>query len=276
MNRKFLNFETDDSVVKYFKEVKKSKIITQEKELELALRIQNGDESATQELVKANLKFVITIAKEYQNKGLPLQDLINEGNYGLIKSISRFDHTKGYRFISYAVWWIRQAIMQSLNENSRVVRLPANVINKITKINKELNNFEHNNEREPVFGELVNGFDYSNSAVNFPRAISLNQTLSESGDELIETLVGEYKTIEDDENVMNINTELNKTLSLLDNREKLIIEYYFGINTEFAPMTLEEIGEKFGLTKERIRQIKEKAIRKLRNNSQDLQKILNE
>lgn len=276
MNKKFTNFETDDSIAKYFKEVRKSVLLTPEEEVNLAKRIKEGDAKATEELVNANLKFVVSIAKEYQNQGLPLCDLISEGNYGLIKAASRFDHNRGFRFISYAVWWIKQSIIQGLNDNARVVRLPANVINKITKLNKEISRFENDNEREPVFGEILKGESQIAATLSFPRAISLNQLINEDGDELIELIPGESIDVDELEITEKIKDELTKTLSILDNRERMIIESYFGIDTECESMTLEAIGEKYGLTKERIRQIKEKAIRKLRHNAQGLQMLMNE
>jgi RNA polymerase primary sigma factor len=276
MNKKFTNFETDDSIAKYFKEVRKSVLLTPEEEVNLAKRIKEGDAKATEELVNANLKFVVSIAKEYQNQGLPLSDLISEGNYGLIKAASRFDHNRGFRFISYAVWWIKQSIIQGLNDNARVVRLPANVINKITKLNKEISRFENDNEREPVFGEILRGESQIAATLSFPRAISLNQLINEDGDELIELIPGESIDVDELEITEKIKDELTKTLAILDNRERMIIESYFGIDTESESMTLEAIGEKYGLTKERIRQIKEKAIRKLRHNAQGLQMLMNE
>ncbi len=276
MNKKFTNFETDDSIAKYFKEVRKSVLLTPEQEVNLAKRIKEGDAKATEELVNANLKFVVSIAKEYQNQGLPLCDLISEGNYGLIKAASRFDHNRGFRFISYAVWWIKQSIIQGLNDNARVVRLPANIINKITKLNKEISRFENDNEREPVFGEILKGDSQIAATLSFPRATSLNQLINEDGDELIELIPAESIDVDELEITEKIKDELTKTLAILDDRERMIIESYFGIDTKCESMTLEAIGEKYGLTKERIRQIKEKAIRKLRHNAQGLQMLMNE
>lgn len=276
MNKKFVNFETDDSISKYFKEVRKSVLLTPEQEVNLAKRIKEGDERATEELVNANLKFVVSIAKEYQNQGLALSDLISEGNYGLIKAANRFDHNRGFRFISYAVWWIKQSIIQSLNDNARVVRLPANVINKITKLNKEISRFENDNEREPIYGEIFNSENKASVMLSFPRATSLNQLINEDGDELIELIPADSIDVDELEVTEKIKDELTKTLNVLDDRERMIIESYFGINTECESMTLEAIGEKYSLTKERIRQIKEKAIRKLRHNAQGLQILMNE
>jgi RNA polymerase primary sigma factor len=273
MNKKFVNFDTDDSISKYFKEVRKSTILTPEREVELAKRIRKGDEKAVDELVMANLKFVISIAKEYQNQGLPLSDLINEGNYGLIKAASRFDHTRGFRFISYAVWWVKQSIIQSLNDNARVVRLPANVINKIAKLTKEIAKFESEFQREPIFDEISEDNELV-TYLSYPKSTSLNHEINEDGDELIQLIAAETEDVDAIEINSKIKTELNKTLNVLDEREKMIIESYFGINTDCEPMTLEAIGEKYDLTKERIRQIKEKAIRKLRHNAQALQILM--
>lgn len=275
MNKKYTIFETDDSVTKYFKEVRKSKILTPNEELILAKRIKAGDEKAKQELIQANLKFVISIAKEYQGQGLLLCDLINEGNYGLIKAANRFDHTRGFRFISYAVWWVKQSIIQSLNDNARIVRLPVNVINKISKLNKDIVKFENDNEREPVYGEIFDN-DKEFFGLNYSKTSSLNQMINDDGDELIELIPSESENPDQDEINGLIKKELNKTLMVLDDRERAIIENYFGINTDFEPMTLEEIGELYGLTKERIRQIKLKALRKLRHNAHNLQTLMNE
>ncbi len=275
-NKKFVNFDTDDSIAKYFKEVRKSVLLTPSEEVELAKKIKEGDAKATEKLVNANLKFVISIAKEYQGQGLPLSDLISDGNYGLIKAAQRFDHNRGFRFISYAVWWIKQSIIQSLNDNARIVRLPANVITKLSKLSKEIAKFEGDNERQPIYGDLLDDNNESLSMLSFPKAASLNQMINEEGDELIELIPSETEDIDQLEIDVMIKKELNKTLSVLDDRERMIIECYFGINTECESMTLEAIGEEYNLTKERIRQIKEKAIRKLRHNANALQILMNE
>jgi len=276
MSRKYVNFDVEDNIGKYFKDVRKSIILTPSEEIRLAERIKEGDEKAVELLVNANLKFVISIAKEYQNQGLPLSDLISEGNYGLVKAAKRFDHEKGFRFISYAVWWIRQSILQSLNDNARMVRLPANIINKITYLNKQISKFEFINEREPVYGEIFDKDKEVMDLIYYPKCLSLNETINEDGDELIELIPNS----EEEENKMEVDykvkNELQNTLNILDEREKEIIENYFGINTELEPMTLEAIGEKHNLTKERIRQIKEKAIRKLRHNANGLYSLMNE
>jgi len=275
MNKKYVNFDSEDSVTKYFKDIRKSTALSSNEEASLAKRIKSGDKKAIEELVNANLKFVISIAKEYQGQGLPLSDLISEGNYGLVKAATRFDHKRGFRFISYAVWWIRQSILQSLNDNARMVRLPANVINKISKLNKEISKFEFANEREPMDTELTDD-EIEFILLKNQRCASLNEHINEEGDELIDLIAGEVPDedrLEIDERIKN---QLNKTLSILDDRERTIIQCYFGIDTNCEAMTLEAIGERYGLTKERIRQIKEKAIRKLRHNAHDLYDLINE
>lgn len=278
MSKRFLNFDNDETISKYFKDVRKSVVLTQEQEIKLAERIKNGDQEAADLLVKANLKFVVSIAKEYQGQGIPLSDLINEGNYGLIKAVYKFDHTKGFRFISYAVWWIRQSILQSLNDNSRTVRLPTNIINKLTLLNKKIAQFESKNEREPIFGEIFDNENDVMAILSYPRCESLNEPINEDGDERIDLI--SFDEYHDDDDIINsdekIKRELNNVLSSLDDRERVIIEDYFGINKECKPMTLEAIGERYGLTKERIRQIKEKAIRKLRYNAHELYNLINE
>ncbi len=258
MSNKYLN-PNEDCISLYMRDVRKSDVITADKEVELAKRIQNGDEKALSELVNANLRFVIKIAKEYQNQGLAVADLISEGNYGLITAAKKFDHTKGFRFNTYAVWWIKQSIMQSLNDNSRTVRLPGSVINKLSKIRKETDLFEKENQRMPYDDEV--------EQMHIPSCTSLNTTINEDGDELL-TLV-EDRTftrpdqMEEEEEMLRKN-EMKRALNGLSKREIEIINCYFGINGE--PMTLEMIGEEVGLTKERVRQIKESAIRKVRNN----------
>jgi RNA polymerase primary sigma factor len=282
MNKKFVNLKEDESVTKYFKEIRKTELLTAEQEIELAIRIQNGDSKAVEELVNANLKFVISIAKEYQGQGLSLADLISEGNYGLIKAAERFDHTRGFRFISYAVYWIKQAIMQSLNDNSRSIRLPANIINKLYKIRKQIEKFENENGRNPFDGDEMNVNDDSDGTfeemVVLPTCSSLNRKINEEGDELLEIVPDEMYDqpdsfeIDDD----RLKKELHETLNTLDERERSIIECYYGLNTECEAMTLEAIGDRYDLTKERIRQIKEKAIRKLKHNSHGLYALMNE
>lgn len=275
MIKKYVNFDDENSLSKYFKDVRKSVLLTPDEEIELAKRIQNGDEEAVEKLVKANLKFVISIAKEYQNQGLSLADLISEGNYGLVKAATRFDYNRGFRFISYAVWWIKQSIIQGLNENARTVRLPANVINRLSSLKKEIEKFEFENEREPIYGEILDSNEEAVELYTYPRCSSLNEIINDDGDEMVDIIVLKE---DNDEFIVTerIKKELARTLSVLDKREKNIIEYYYGINTDCEPMTLEAIGEKYSLTKERIRQIKEKAIRKLRHHAYDLYSLMNE
>ena len=188
MVNKFVNFEEEESLVKYFKDVRKTTLLTPDEEVDLALRIKTGDTDAVEALVQANLKFVVSIAKDYQNQGLPLADLISEGNYGLVKAASRFDHTRGFRFISYAVWWVKQSIIQSLNENARMVRLPANVINKLHSLKKEIEKFEFENEREPIYGEILDDNMEPVDLMNYSVCTSLNDKINEDGDELIDLI----------------------------------------------------------------------------------------
>jgi len=261
MNKKFINTK-EDGISIYLKDVRKHNIVTPEEELYLAKKIANGDNFAIDKLVKANLRFVISIAKDYQNQGVPLADLISEGNYGLITAAKRFDHTRGYRFISYAVWWIKQGILQCLNDNSRTVRLPANMINKISKVRKEVEKFERDNEREPSHLEIEN--------LDIPKCVYLNAPINADGVELgsiiSDDIFGSPDEIDEEDGTLK--KHLENVMSILSEREKLIINYYFGIDGE--SMTLEVIGEEFNLTKERIRQIKESAIRKIRNNVGDI------
>jgi len=275
MKKKHVIFDNDETISKYFKDLRKSVLLTQKEEIALTKRIAKGDQLAIHELVKANLKFVVSVAKDYQGQGLSLSDLISEGNYGLIKAAQKFDHKRGFRFISYAVWWVKQSIIQSLNDNSRTVRLPSNIINKISYLKKEIAKFEIENEREPVFGEI---FDKDNEIIKltyFPKCASLNDHINDDGDELIELISVENpeedKLLVDD----RIKSGISKTLSKLNERERDIIECYFGINTNTEAMTLEAIGEKYDLTKERVRQIKSCALRKLRYHSGELQNLIN-
>jgi RNA polymerase primary sigma factor len=261
MNKKFINTK-EDSISIYLKDVRKHDTIKQDEEIKLAKRISNGDILAIDELVTANLRFVISIAKEYQNQGVPLADLISEGNYGLITAAKRFDHTRGYRFISYAVWWIKQGILQCLNDHSRTVRLPANMINKMSKVKKEIERFEKNNHRSPSHLEV----EY----LNVPKCVHLSSPINENGDEfgsmLSDDIFGSPDEMEEENDT--IKKHLENAMDILSERERSIVNCYFGINGE--SMTLESIGDEFDLTKERIRQIKEAAIRKIRNNVGDI------
>jgi len=278
MTKVYVNISGDDSISKYFKDVRKSELLTSEEEVNLAIRIKNGDDKAIEILVNSNLKFVISVAKEYQGQGLALPDLINEGNYGLIKAATRYDHTRGFRFISYAVWWIKQSIIQSLNDNSRTIRLPSNVISKVSSTRKEIERFKLENEREPIYGDLFDDDGNLIDILSTPRCTSLNQTINDEGDELC--LLLEDKDALKEENFYDVDErvkyEIDKVLSSLSDREREIVECYYGINKDFDSMTLEAIGDKYNLTKERIRQIKEKAIRKIRHNAHGLFDALNE
>ena len=260
------------SLDKYLQEIGKEELITVEEEVELAQRIKKGDQEALEKLTKANLRFVVSVAKQYQNQGLSLPDLINEGNLGLIKAAEKFDETRGFKFISYAVWWIRQSILQALAEQSRIVRLPLNQVGSLNKINKAFSRFEQENERRPSPEELADSLDLPAEKVADTlrvsgRHISVDAPFVEGEDNsLLDVLVNDDSPIAD-RTLINesLSTEVERALSTLTERERDIIKLFFGINTQ--EMTLEEIGEKFGLTRERVRQIKEKAIRRLRHSS---------
>ena len=260
------------SLDKYLQEIGKEDLITVEEEVELAQRIRKGDQKALEKLTRANLRFVVSVAKQYQNQGLSLPDLINEGNLGLIKAAEKFDETRGFKFISYAVWWIRQSILQALAEQSRIVRLPLNQVGSLNKINKAFSRFEQENERRPSPEELADSLDLPAEKVADTlrvsgRHISVDAPFVEGEDNsLLDVLVNDDSPIAD-RTLINesLSTEVERALSTLTERERDIIKLFFGINTQ--EMTLEEIGEKFGLTRERVRQIKEKAIRRLRHST---------
>ena len=260
------------SLDKYLQEIGKEDLITVEEEVELARRSRTGDQKALEKLTRANLRFVVSVAKQYQNQGLSLPDLINEGNLGLIKAAEKFDETRGFKFISYAVWWIRQSILQALAEQSRIVRLPLNQVGSLNKINKAFSRFEQENERRPSPEELADSLDLPAEKVADTlrvsgRHISVDAPFVEGEDNsLLDVLVNDDSPIAD-RTLINesLSTEVERALSTLTERERDIIKLFFGINTQ--EMTLEEIGEKFGLTRERVRQIKEKAIRRLRHSS---------
>ena len=260
------------SLDKYLQEIGKEDLITVEEEVELAQRIRKGDQKALEKLTRANLRFVVSVAKQYQNQGLSLPDLINEGNLGLIKAAEKFDETRGFKFISYAVWWIRQSILQALAEQSRIVRLPLNQVGSLNKINKAFSRFEQENERRPSPEELADSLDLPAEKVADTlrvsgRHISVDAPFVEGEDNsLLDVLVNDDSPIAD-RTLINesLSTEVERALSTLTERERDIIKLFFGINTQ--EMTLEEIGEKFGLTRERVRQMKEKAIRRLRHSS---------
>lgn len=263
------------SLDKYLQEIGRVDLITAEQEVELAQRIKQGDQQALEILTKANLRFVVSVSKQYQNQGLTLPDLINEGNLGLIKAAQRFDETRGFKFISYAVWWIRQSILQALAEQSRIVRLPLNKIGSINKINKTFSRLEQEFERPPSADELAEVLELSVAEVkasmqNSGRHVSMDAPLKDGDDSssnMYEVMQGDdIPSPEDGLMRHSLRKEIERSLSTLTSREADVIRLYFGLNGEH-PMTLEEIGERFDLTRERVRQIKEKAIRRLKHTS---------
>jgi len=274
ISKQVTNRETA-SLDKYLQEIGKVDLITADEEVELARKIRAGDQSALEKLTKANLRFVVSVSKQYQNQGLSLPDLINEGNLGLIKAAQRFDETRGFKFISYAVWWIRQSILQALAEQSRIVRLPLNKIGSINKINKTFSKLEQEYEREPSAAEIavmleISEQDVKESMKNTGRHVSMDAPLT-TGDDNAGSM---YDVMEADDSPSpengllheSLRREIERALHTLTSREADVVRLYFGLNGEHA-MTLEEIGEKFDLTRERVRQIKEKAIRRLKHTS---------
>jgi len=260
------------SLDKYLQEIGKEELITVEEEVELAQRIRKGDQEALEKLTKANLRFVVSVAKQYQNQGLSLPDLINEGNLGLIKAAEKFDETRGFKFISYAVWWIRQSILQALAEQSRIVRLPLNQVGSLNKINKAFARFEQEHERTPSPEELATELDLRGEGApagggGGGRHVSVDAPFADGEDNsLLDVLVNPDSPNADRGLISeSLSTEVDRALETLTERERDIIKYFFGIGC--SEMTLEEIGEKFDLTRERVRQIKEKAIRRLRHSS---------
>jgi RNA polymerase primary sigma factor len=273
MNTKRFIDTSEDSISKYLKDVRKIDMISAEEEAELAKLVADGDAVATEKLVKSNLRFVISVAKDYQNQGLPLSDLINEGNYGLIKAAHKFDPTRGFRFISYAVWWVKQAIIQSLNDHARTVRLPVNVTNNVSKLKKEMAKFEQEFGRKATSNDTLTdnkGNVLDMSLLSHPTCGSLNEKINEDGDEVMDVIADDSFARPDEDIYTDevLKSELSDTMSVLSERERKIIEMYFGMDG--SSMTLEQIGDEYGLTKERIRQIKEKALRKLKNNCDNL------
>ncbi len=261
------------SLDKYLQEIGKVDLISADEEVELAQRIKDGDEIALEKLTKANLRFVVSVAKQYQNQGLSLPDLINEGNLGLIKAAKRFDETRGFKFISYAVWWIRQSILQALAEQSRIVRLPLNKIGSINKINKTYASLEQKYEREPSADEIasvleISANDVRESQRNSGRHISMDAPLVDGEDSNLYDVIMSGESPNPDDSLINdsLRTEIERSLTTLTDREADVIRLYFGLGSKHA-MTLEEIGEKFDLTRERVRQIKEKGIRRLKHTS---------
>lgn len=261
------------SLDKYLQEIGKVELITAQEEVELAQRIKAGDQRALEKLTKANLRFVVSVAKQYQNQGLTLPDLINEGNLGLIKAAQRFDETRGFKFISYAVWWIRQSILQALAEQSRIVRLPLNKIGSINKINKAYASLEQQHQRPPSAEEIAEVLEMSEDDVkeslrNSGRHVSMDAPLVGGEDSNLYDVLNSSDSPHPDQDLMvdSLRTEIERSLATLTPREGDVIRLYFGLNGQH-PLTLEEIGEKFDLTRERVRQIKEKAIRRMKHTS---------
>ncbi|MFO7828916.1 MAG: RNA polymerase sigma factor RpoD/SigA [Bacteroidales bacterium] len=260
------------SLDKYLHEIGKEDLITVEEEVELAQRIKKGDRAALEKLTKANLRFVVSVAKQYQNQGLTLPDLINEGNLGLIKAAEKFDETRGFKFISYAVWWIRQSILQALAEQSRIVRLPLNQVGSLNKINKAFSRFEQENERTPSPDEIADSLDLPKDKVADTmrisgRHISVDAPFQEGeNNSLLDVLINDDSPNTDNTLISeSLIKEIDRSLATLTDRERDILKLFFGIGVQ--EMTLEEIGDRLGLTRERVRQIKEKAIRRLRHTS---------
>ena len=260
------------SLEDYLNDISKQPLLTAEEEVKLAQRIRNDDREALERLVCDNLRFVVSVAKQYQNQGLTLPDLINEGNIGLIKAAEKFDETRGFKFISYAVWWIRQSILQALAEQSRMVRLPLNQVSAVSRINKLIMKFEQEHERKPSAYELSELIDETPEKIRDSlrangRPMSINAPLGEGDDSTLLEVISDENTPQADRGMIDksLATEIERMLDTLDEREKTIVEMCFGINNR--EMTLDEISEKFGLSRERVRQIREKALLKLRHSN---------
>ena len=267
------------SLEKYLQEIGKVDLLTPEEEVSLAQAIKRGDQGALEQLTKANLRFVVSVAKQYQNQGLSLSDLINEGNLGLIKAAQRFDETRGFKFISYAVWWIRQSILQALAEQSRIVRLPLNKVGSLNKINKAFSELEQEYEREPSSDELAEMLNIPTTEVETTlsvaaRHVSMDAPFVEGEDNSLLDVLDDKNNVGTDRHLdygESLSTELERSLGTLTDRQADVVKLYYGIGVPH-PMSLEDIGEKFGLTRERVRQIKDKAINKLR--TQNKSKLL--
>ena len=263
-----------ESLEKYLQEIGKEELLSTDEEVELAQRIRKGDRKALEKLTRANLRFVVSVAKQYQNQGLSLPDLINEGNVGLIKAAEKFDETRGFKFISYAVWWIRQSILQAIAEQSRIVRVPLNQVGSVSKINRILSKFEQEHERRPSTDEISERIDLPEDKVDEAmmanaRHVSVDAPFVDGEDNsLLDVLINDDAPMADRQLVMeSLRDEIAVFLQTLNERERSVVSAFYGIGQ--PEMTLEEIGNKYGLTRERVRQIKEKAIRHLRNNTKN-------
>ena len=271
ISKSFTNRESA-SLDKYLQEIGHEELLSVEEEVELAQKIKKGDRRALERLTRANLRFVVSVAKQYQNQGLSLPDLINEGNVGLIKAAEKFDETRGFKFISYAVWWIRQSILQAIAEQSRIVRLPLNQVGSVNKINRELNKFEQEHERRPSVDEIADRIDLPEEKIEEAmkannRHVSMDAPFVDGEDNsLLDVLADNNMPMADKALVQeSLRKEIDRAIELLNDREQKVVRAFFGIGS--PEMTLEEIGDKYNLTRERVRQIKEKAIRRLRHNT---------
>ena len=262
------------SLDKYLQEIGHEELLTTDEEVELAQRIRKGDKRALERLTKANLRFVVSVAKQYQNQGLSLPDLINEGNVGLIKAAEKFDETRGFKFISYAVWWIRQSILQAIAEQSRLVRLPLNQVGSVNKITRELNKFEQEHERKPSVNEIAERVDLPEDKIADAmkansRHVSMDAPIADGEDSsMIDFLSGDSSNTDRELAIESLKAEVSRILKLLTDKEQKVLRAFFGIDGS-PEMTLDEIGEKYNLTRERVRQIKEKALRRLRHNTKN-------
>ena len=273
ISNSFTNRESA-SLDKYLQEIGHEELLSVEEEVELAQKIKKGDRRALERLTRANLRFVVSVAKQYQNQGLSLPDLINEGNVGLIKAAEKFDETRGFKFISYAVWWIRQSILQAIAEQSRIVRLPLNQVGSVNKINRELNKFEQEHERRPSVDEIADRIDLPEEKIEEAmkannRHVSMDAPFVDGEDNsLLDVLADSNMPMADKALVQeSLRKEIDRAIDLLNDREQKVVRAFFGIGS--PEMTLEEIGDKYNLTRERVRQIKEKAIRRLRHNTKN-------
>ena len=262
------------SLDKYLQEIGHEELLTTDEEVELAQRIRKGDKRALERLTKANLRFVVSVAKQYQNQGLSLPDLINEGNVGLIKAAEKFDETRGFKFISYAVWWIRQSILQAIAEQSRLVRLPLNQVGSVNKIARELSRFEQEHERKPSVDEIAERVDLPEDKIADAmkansRHVSMDAPIADGEDSsMIDFLAGDSSNTDRELVIESLKAEVSRILKLLTDKEQKVVRAFFGIDGS-PEMTLDEIGEKYNLTRERVRQIKEKALRRLRHNTKN-------